>query len=414
MVPSPHRQPHARSRAMAHHPAGGRSGAHSQEAPTIPAPRSSVLLPPTMDDAERLARQRHPLSVSVLMATTPAEVMRPHDRAALDGLLRDALRRLDDERDAFNHPVPDLEAVRRGLASCLAVAIASPTDRGLALLASPEGAHLHHLRIAPRDRVVIDPTFATRDLVRSAAEDPPFLMLVLDARSARLFHYGQRYARPVLGHDFPVLRREDVQSRARLGRDRSERERTRAFLRTVNERLVDRVQPSGGSERLPVVLVASDRLAAEYLDVADARRIAAVVRTGRTQAPLDELESAARAALGEHVRDRTAAALDTVRRRLAHGRAVSGLPAAWEALRFGEPEVLVVEHSHAPAARLSDSGLELAHDPEEPGVLDDAVDELIEEALARGAHVVTVPDGALAREGRVVLALAGRVPALAG
>jgi hypothetical protein len=74
----------------------------------------------------------------------------------------------------------------------------------------------------------------------------------------------------------------------------------------------------------------------------------------------------------------------------------------------------VVERTHEAAARLSENGLDLVEDPEELGVLDDAVDELIEAALARGAEVVMVPDGALARHGHVVLALRGPAPALVG
>jgi hypothetical protein len=361
---------------------------------------------PTTADVARLAAERHPMCLSLLMATTPAEVMLPGDRVTLQGLTLDALRRLDDE--------PDLRAVadtRAALAATIARAQSGPTDRGLAILVSPQGAHLMHLRVPPRDRVVVDPTFATRDLVRSATEDPAFLTLVIDGRAARLLHYGQRYTRPILGHDFPMIRPEDshgAAGRPGSGEDRVRRERMRAFLREVDARLAARVEEFG----LPVVLIASDRTAAEYLGLAPGRRIAAVVRTGRANTSLADLERAARAALDEHVRDRAAAALDTVQVRLAHGRAVAGLAAAWEAIDHSDPDLLVVERSHEAAARVAGRQIDLVEDPEELGVLDDAVDELIEAALARGAQVVTVPDGALARHGHLVLALRGPVPAL--
>ena len=361
---------------------------------------------PTAEDVSRLAAQRHPMCLSLLMATTPAENMGPDDRARLQGLTLDALRRLDEE--------PDLRAAaqtRAALATTIARARSGPTDRGLAILVSPQGAHLLHLRVAPRDRVVLDPTFATRDLVRSAAEDPAFLALVIDGRAARLLHYGQRYTRPILGHDFPMTRPADGHrgtGRPVSGTDRAQRERLRSFLREVDTRLAARIEEFG----LPVVLITSDRTATEYLGLAPGRRIAAVVRTGGANASLADLERAARAALDEHVRDRAGAALDTVQVRLAHGRAVAGLEAAWAALDHAEPDLLVVERSHEAAARVSQRRLDLVEDPEEPGVLDDAVDELIVAALARGAEVVTVPDGALALHGHLVLALRGPVPAL--
>lgn len=362
-----------------------------------------VLNLPTAADISRLAVQRHPICLSILMETTPAEVMLPSDRVTLQGLVLDALRRLEDE--------PDQRAAgqaRAGLAATIARAKTGPTDRGLAILVNPDAAHLLHLRVAPRDRVVLDPTFATRDLIRSAAEDPAFLTLVIDGRAARLLHYGQRYTKPIFGHDFPLIRPADSQpvSMAAASNLRARLERTRSFLRDVDAKLAARVREFG----LPVVLVASDRTAAEYLSVAPARRVAAVVRTGNTNTSVADIERVGRAALAEHIRDRAAAALDTVAVRLAHGRAVAGLAAAWEAMDSANPDLLVVEHSHTVAARLSERGLDLVADPEEHGVLDDAVDEIIEAALARGVEVVTVADGALARYGHLVLALRGPAP----
>lgn len=365
----------------------------------LPAARPA-LSRVTSDDAEALGRLSDPLSLSLLMTTTPAPRMSRRDRAVMQELARDAVRRLSQEPDAQG-----AATVRAGLAAAMARAAASPTDRGLALLVSPAGAHLRHLRVAPRDRVVLDPTFATRDLVRSAAEDPPFLLLALDSRSARLFEYDQRYLGPVLAHDFPMLREANAQAARPATDPRARREASRAFLRQAALRLRERLLEG----ELPVVLVAGERTAAEFLALVGAPRIAAVVRTTGTRMSLSELEDRGRDALAAHVSDSAAAALDMVHVRLAQRRAVAGLAGAWAAVGQHEPEVLVVERSYAPAVR---AGLDLlvpAADPEEVGVLDDAVDELVERAVARGARVIAVPDGSLARHGRVVLAVRGRV-----
>ena len=70
---------------------------------------------------------------------------------------------------------------------------------------------------------------------------------------------------------------------------------------------------------------------------------------------------------------------------------------------------------HGPTrVSLENRTLGLADDPEAPGVIDDAVDELLEAVLVRGGDVVAVPDGALAHHGRLVLAVRGRTHALAG
>lgn len=392
----------ARARSRAAHPAS--RGRNPQPAvASVP----EALGFPTEDDVRRVARAQHPLSVSVLMQTSPAPRMGMADRERLHGLVRDAERRLADEQDRRA-----AAQVQARLSAAVARAAAAPTGAGLALLASPVATHVFHLRVRPVDRVVVDPTFATRDLVRSAAEDPAFLLLVIDGRAARLFHYDQRYAKPVLGHDFPMVRPvQSLRDRATVGaQDGALRESRRAFLRQVDSRLAQRL----ADRPLPVVLVAGERTAAEFLAVARGRRVSAIVRTGDTRIPLAELESRARAALSDHVTDRTAAALDTIHARLRRRRAATGLAEAWAAMLQVDPELLVVERSFAAAVVLDDAGFRLAEDPEQPGVIDDAVDELVEAVLARGGQVVMVPDGALAHHGRLVLAVRGRPARLAG
>ena len=85
--------------------------------------------------------------------------------------------------------------------------------------------------------------------------------VVIDGRAARLLHYDQRYSRPILGPDFPMIR--PVEGRQSSGRggstDRARQERSRVFLREVDSRLAARIDQFG----LPVVLVASDRTAGE-------------------------------------------------------------------------------------------------------------------------------------------------------
>lgn len=377
---------------------------------------------PTLAQASNLAAERHPLCLTLLMSTVPGARMVPGDRTKLNALALDAFRRLGDDRERGA-----AAAICSALEDALAEALTGPTDRGLAILASPGGSLVLHLRVSPRNRVIVDPTFATRDLVRSAAEDPAFLMLVIDGRAARLLHYDQRSSRPVAGEDFPMPRPGSQRGRPsfggddaraphqRSGPDRAGKERTkiemsRAFLRDVDARLSIRAAELG----IPVVLVASERTVAEFLSVAPSRRIAATVRTGNGNASISELELAGRAALAGHIRDRAGAALDTAAVRLAHGRAVAGLKAAWESLSTGDPDLLVVEHTYQAPARLSDRGLDLVEDPEEQGVLDDAVDELIEGALARGVEVVMVPAGSLARHGHLVLTLRGKASRKAG
>ena len=89
---------------------------------------------------------------------------------------------------------------------------------------------------------------------------------------------------------------------------------------------------------------------------------------------------------------------------------VTGVPAAWLAARHERPEMLAVEESLFYPATISDDGdfLSPADAVGADGVIDDAVDELIELALQRGAWVALTEDGALAGYDRVALTVRPR------
>lgn len=79
----------------------------------------------------------------------------------------------------------------------------------------------------------------------------------------------------------------------------------------------------------------------------------------------------------------------------------------WTAAQRGRIDSLLVEESfHYPAMVDPDrSGLTAAEDASAPGVVDDAIDELIEEALGKGGRVAIVDDGALVDHARVAAIL---------
>ena len=63
----------------------------------------------------------------------------------------------------------------------------------------------------------------------------------------------------------------------------------------------------------------------------------------------------------------------------------------------GRGDTLLVEQDFHYPATLDETGMILspAEDAAEPGVIDDAVDEVIEEVMAKGGSVVFVDNGAL-------------------
>ena len=174
----------------------------------LAAPRP-MLSRPDQDDLAALMAVRG-LCISVLVNTTPGQRLGEPDRQRIQAHTRDVIRRLELEPDQGQAAV-----LASRLRTAVDRAFRMPADAAIAIFVADATIRVFHLPVRVEDRVVIDPTFATRDLVRAVQSNPKFLLLHMDHRSANLFSYNQKYLEPQLSPDFPALR----EGRVRAGRD---------------------------------------------------------------------------------------------------------------------------------------------------------------------------------------------------
>jgi hypothetical protein len=325
--------------------------------------------------------------VSLLMSTRPGPRMSRDDAARLERLQGHALRRLREE-NLFGAEQQVVDALDR----LVKEAVTAPTERGLAVYASAALARTVALPVEVEDRTVVDPSFATRDLVRALHRTPRHAVLVLSARRAALFDGQAGRLAPVAGPRFPIdlagLGVPDV---------------------TTAMRVVDRAL--GAHLRLhpaPLVVAGPERTVSAFTTVSrHTARLAGTVHGAVEHASLDDLAARTRPVLERYLLSRQDDALALLDRRAGAHRVASGIASAWLAARTERPEMLAVEEGYRFPARLSPDGdlAVPADDAEAPDVIDDLVDELIETVLDRGGWVALVRDGALAEHERVALSV---------
>ncbi len=348
--------------------------------------------PPTAAQITALQRVREYPAISVLLSTTPAAQLTRADALRLDALAVQAVDRVRAELQ----PAAAAPAVRR-LRTLLEQARSGPAGHALALYASAGTDALIRLSVAVRDRAVVDPSFATRDLVRALHRTPRHLVLAVNSAHARLFDAAGDSLLPALSTAFPLHAERTADARRRGRGDRPARgtgSDELDFYRRVDAALGTyiRLHPA------PLVLVGDDRATAAFRRVSiNCARLAGTVRGNLTHAGTDDLTARIRSVLDAYLHRRQDEALSLIGRRTAADRVASGMPAAWLAARTARPEMLAVDESLYYPARLSDDGdtLIAADDAEHPDVIDDAVDELIELVLVRGGWIAFTTAGAL-------------------
>lgn len=351
--------------------------------------RAGRLAGPAPETVARLQSARCYPSVSLLATTTPARRMTATDARTVSRLAETAFERLQAEAGTN-------DVVLHALDRTVSRALAGPTGRAIGIFVSTELQEIVPLPVPVSDRVVIDPTFATRDLVRAQQRSPRHVVLMLTEQEALLLDgSGEQLAAPPRS-GFPII--------APTGPDQRTPEALDPFFRQVDRALVTylRLYPA------PLILVGAERTLATFQGLSrNNTRLAGTVTGTLTEARLIDLVPRIRAVLGRYLLSRQDDTLTLIDHRRSRHKVVDGIAGAWRAAHAERPEMLAVEEGLAYPARISPDGGSLApaKDADHPEVIDDAVDELIELVTERGGWVSFVADGLLGEHERIVLTL---------
>ncbi len=363
--------------------------------PALRSFRGGVAAQLNADTVTVLQAMRAYPSISLLANTTPGPRLEKNDLAKLLRLTADAEQRLRDEAIEDRSPILD------ALSDMISRAASERCDRAVALFASPAHQCRVTLPVPVVDRCVIDPTFATRDLVRSLQHSPRHTVLLLSLDEARLLHGNGTVLRPAPGNAFPVYRRTYSKHG---GRDS---ERYDDFLRRVDRAL-------GAALRLnpmPLVLIAAEPTGSKFRRMSrNMSRLAGLITGNHLNTSAATLSDLIRPVLSGYLRSRTQEALELIERRANEGLVLRDIGSAWMAARWERPEMLAVEEDFFYPARLAPDGDSLipADDVDHPDVIDDVVDELIEIVLGRGGWIALLPTGQLPEGTQLALTLRRR------
>ncbi|MFD7747278.1 hypothetical protein ACFV2V_21925 [Streptomyces sp. NPDC059698] len=363
------------------------------------------------------------------MPTDPDYRFNDKDRILLRDLVTEAKRRLADDPDVerearlqLRDRLLDPDAIERA---------ADPSPEGDAMVvyvAANEPVQVWRVTSPQevRPRVEFAEEFLTRYLVDAEQRSRPYLVLVLDQETSRLYRGSVRRLTEVTEHGFPAAPQIPSPEDAIPGPIpnaapyRGHEERVEQYLKTVDGHLGGYLDAHGP---LPLFVIGGTKVLPAFEGLtAHGRQVAGTLAlAGMGSESPQDLAERLRPALDDFHARQTAEAVSELDEARGQDRVADGPEQVWTAVADRRVRRLVLEESLVLAGRIVGEGRELETvqvpepvtlpnpdpdvRPSPPGVATDIVERLVDGAVAAESDVLFVPDGTLPDSGGVAALL---------
>jgi len=356
------------------------------------------------NEVQQLQSLSDPLSLSILMPTYRAYPDNQRDPIRLKNLVTEATNRL-----VTQYGKREVEPLLTRLETLTAEIDFRKTLDGLVLYVSPNFSRQYILPFSVKERVNLGETFATRDLVFALNRSPRYWTLVLSEKPTRLFEGVRDTLMEIREGEFPMTHlgpggAESLPGGFGIKRSGMRDEYDRQFFRHVDEAFGRFL----AADQLPLAVVGVQRNLAFFEEVSKHNKSTLCTLEGSH----DKTSPHALGALvwplvQEGLASQRKEIFNELEKAIGAKLFASGIQSIWQAAHEGRGAILLVEQGFHTSARVDSTGINLipADNLAEPGVMDDAVDELIETVLAKGGQVVFTEDGTLEIHQRIALIL---------
>ncbi len=283
------------------------------------------------------------------------------------------------------------------------------TADGLAIFVNHDFAQAYSIPHTLPERIVIDETFATRNLVYALNRSARYWVLVLSEQPTRLYEGTSDTLIEIQNTGFPMTHEgpggaTNLPGGEGVNRSAHRDEHHRQFFRQVDAAFT----AVAGGDPQPLVVVGVDRNLAFFNEVTNHRNaIVATLLGSHDKTSPHELSKLVWPLVDAAVLQKKQRALVELDQAVSEQKVVSTAGEAWRMAHEGRGKLLLVEKGFHFPGHVDESGLQLtpADDATQPGVIDDAVDEIIEMVLRKQGEVVFLEDGQLAQHQRIALTL---------
>jgi hypothetical protein len=354
----------------------------------------------TRQDLKELQALTKVPALSLLLPTHRTSPDNKQDPIRVKNLVTEATDRLSEE-----FSTRELEPLLKNLEELVEEIDYDYALDGLALFVADDFAKKFYLPFTVPKRVIIDQSFATRDLVYGLHRAQRYWVFLLSQNASRLLAGVGETLKEVNNKDFPLQMEGPGATTAPPGSADSAYvdDRHRRFFQSVDQAFT----AYAADDSLPIIVGGVIRQISFFQEVSQYQSQIAGTITGN-------FDSATEAELMPQVwpivqevrakqRADALAALDTA---MGEKKVASAPEEIWQFANEGRGQLLLVENGyHIPAVVDEKGGLKIVDEKGGTEVMDDAIDEIMEAVLAKGGEVMLMDDGVLADYDRMALTL---------
>lgn len=250
----------------------------------------------------------------------------------------------------------------------------------LILFVNEDVAEYIRLPLAVTDRVVIDKTFATRDLVRALHRETSYYILLLSRNEARLIEAFNDKVVDEVDKSFPVDNADlNPVQRSESAIGNRQTNLSREFFNRVDKQLND-VQKEN---LLPVIICTDESNYADFLKVSDRKeRIVGKLFGNRMNEKPHHVVEAAWPVMQELVKEKNNQRLAELQKAVSSSNVLMDFNEIWQAVNIGKGKTLFVKQGYFQPAKIENNHIELVSPGNSDNAnVDDIIDEMIEKNL---------------------------------
>lgn len=337
--------------------------------------------------------------ISVILPTYRTAPDNQKNAIRLKNLVKQATDKL--EQELGKRDSKDLTEKLKDLATKVDI---SRTLDGLALFVSKSVQKMVDIPFRVRERVIIDKTFATRDLIMSVNRGTHYYILDVSLYRARLLSCFRDQAEEITENGFPVQSEFPMLELNPADFSREKEKQIKEFFNKVDKIFLSHYN----SQPTRLVIAGVQKNLAMYREVADVKDLIYEQLEGNyeTTSPHDLGKKAWEVVRAKN-REQRHQALNEIQKAISAQRLASGIAEVWRFAAEGRVSMLISEEEYHVSAGLEEDNslvLDTSNLPENR-IMPDAVDEVAEIVISKGGKVTFVDDGTLGNHQKIAAIL---------